>query len=141
VASLNSCYLYSSTKKTWSAASSHCLANSNGWLVTVNSQAENDYVSTFQTNGNEVWIGFSDLKIEGTFVWVNNAEKSTYTSWLPGNPDNWNNIEDCAEAGYLTVGKWNDEDCNALDSFICEVSPLRSSTCLACSSGIYTYIL
>ncbi|MDB9454684.1 lectin-like protein, partial [Dolichospermum circinale CS-541/06] len=58
-----------------------------GNLVTINSQAEQNWlVSTF--GGNEkLWIGLTDEVTEGQYKWAS-GETSTYTNWFPGQPDN-----------------------------------------------------
>ena len=58
-----------------------------GHLVTVNDQAEQDWLSaTFRGDG--LLIGFSDLASEGRWVWAS-GERVTYTNWAPGQPDNF----------------------------------------------------
>ena len=75
-----------------------------GNLVTINNQAEQDWlVSTFGVTEN-LWIGFTDEVTEGQFKWAS-GETSTYTNWSPGEPNNVGNEE------YVEIignGKWND---------------------------------
>ena len=39
------------------------------------------------TEGENCYIGFNDIDIEGTRVWVD-GDTSTYTNWRPGEPNN-----------------------------------------------------
>ncbi|MFN7382863.1 MAG: lectin-like protein, partial [Dolichospermum sp.] len=79
-----------------------------GNLVTVNNQAEQNWlVSTF--GGNEqLWIGLTDEVTEGQFNWASN-ETSTYTNWFPGQPDNGGpQGEDYVVMNFGAAGQWND---------------------------------
>ena len=56
-----------------------------GHLVTINDAAENEWVrQNFSYLGN-LWIGFTDRDVEGTFVWTS-SEPVTYTAWNAANP-------------------------------------------------------
>ncbi|MBD2667439.1 polymorphic membrane protein [Richelia sinica FACHB-800] len=101
---------------TWQEAQAEALSLG-GNLVTINSQAEQDWlVSTF--GGTEqFWIGLTDAAIEGQFIWAS-GETSTYTNWLPGQPDNGGPTgEDYAVMNFNSRGKWNDYPSNASFSF------------------------
>ncbi|MBD2442062.1 hypothetical protein H6G25_02350 [Dolichospermum sp. FACHB-1091] len=89
-----------------------------GNLVTVNSQAEQDWlVSTF--GGSELlWIGFTDEVTEGQFRWAS-GETSTYTNWSPGEPNDANGVEDYVHM--YSNGKWNDSGSTAILRGIVEI--------------------
>ena len=77
-----------------------------GNLVTINNQAEQDWlVSTFG-GSEQLWIGFTDEVTEGEFKWVS-GETSTYTNWYPDEPNNAGN-EDYVGMNFGGAGKWND---------------------------------
>lgn len=75
-------------------------------------------------NPHNAWIGFTDVAVEGTFIWSNGqASCENYTNWNIGEPNNYNgsfsNGEDFAELLIMNpylylgstndpLGKWND---------------------------------
>ena len=68
------------------AAQANFLAGVSGHLVTINSQAEWDFVvSEFPIN--YTWIGLTDQFQEGNFYWVT-GEPVTFTRWIPNEPNN-----------------------------------------------------
>ena len=76
--------------------------------------------STHQTKLNAIlnvdscyWIGLTDLVSKGNFVWHHsNTQLGDYTNWLPGQPDNTENAEDCAHLLHDNDWKWNDVNCD-----------------------------
>ncbi len=106
-------YYRSTTRQPWFAARASAHA-AGGYLTTISSQAEQDFV---YLNGvrnpnlaysfeNGVWIGLNDAENEGTFVWEN-GEPVTFTYWEQGEPNNANGNEDFVEMK-IDNGKWND---------------------------------
>jgi hypothetical protein len=65
-----------------------------------------------------VWVGWNDLKTEGTWEWVSH-ERPTYFPWRPGEPNNYKADEDCGE-WYLDNGEMNDLPCSFRRAYICE---------------------
>ncbi len=66
----------------WTAAEAEAITLG-GHLVTINDQAENDFVfNTFAHlhPNDDLWIGFSDAAVEGVFEWVS-GEPITFTNW------------------------------------------------------------
>lgn len=76
-----------------------------GHLVTINSAAENTFVSAMSPT-NYMWIGYTDKDVEGTFRWITD-EPVTYTNWASGEPNNSGN-EDWAVINWGGSPKWND---------------------------------
>lgn len=66
-----------------------------------------------------VWIGGSDLQVEGVFVWSDSGNNFTFTNWLGSQPDNARNNEHCVGMIALT-GTWNDWPCSHSTLFVCE---------------------
>ena len=81
-----------------------------GNLVTINDEAENDWVySTFNGGGTRsLWIGLNDAATEGTFAWVS-GEAVSYTNWAGPEPNNFFGNEDYAHFYTSNYGNaWND---------------------------------
>jgi cysteine-rich repeat protein len=64
------------------------------------------------------WIGFSDINLEGTFVW-SNGDAVTFTNFAAGQPDDFNGNEDCVHL--LGDGTWNDFPCTKTNHPLCEI--------------------
>ncbi len=64
------------------------------------------------------WIGLTDEKTEGTFVWES-GRQLPQSSWRYGEPNDWSN-EDCVHL--FDDGGWNDLSCFTARPFICELS-------------------
>lgn len=81
-----------------------------GHLVTITSEAENDYlVTVFGSNG-DYWIGLTDAAVEGVYQWVT-GEAFSYANWANEQPDNYEGDEDYV-SGHFNFpgfdGGWND---------------------------------
>jgi len=62
------------------------------WMQTM---AKSDMYS--DTSGIGIWIGYSDLAYEGKWLSVDGSNMGSFLNWKPDQPDNWNNVEHCAE--------------------------------------------
>jgi hypothetical protein len=83
-----------------------------GHLATVRSQAEHDWILSqfhnFQGADIDLWIGFNDASVEGTFIW-SSGEPVTYTNWDVGEPNNAGSGEDYGCMRYNNpLAFWND---------------------------------
>ncbi len=70
------------------------------------------------------YIGGSDIKQEGTWIWVDNCP-IIYKNFNDNQPDDHDKNEDCLHI-HKSSGKWNDISCNMKPTFICEVSETNS---------------
>lgn len=73
------------------------------------------------------WIGFTDIKTEGSFEWIS-GQPVTYTDWFQGPPpepngETWNNAQaDCVMMRYSYGFQWTDDYCGFIDGHaICEL--------------------
>ncbi len=85
---------------------------------------ETKEINSFLENRNRYsfyWIGLTDLKTEGEFVWASNGLKPNYTNWANEEP-NGGMIEDCVNLNYAYQKRtWNDLSCDASDVLaLCE---------------------
>jgi hypothetical protein len=102
-------YEYVGNSVTWSQAAS-AAATMGGYLATVTSANENQFVSSTIANGAWAWLGANDAAVEGTFVWQGGPEAGqalTYTNWNYGEPNNLGN-EDYLHTNSCGTGCWND---------------------------------
>ena len=116
----------------------YCLTNQAKWteaeaeavrldgdLVTIDNQAEQDWLLETFGNTNRYWIGLTDENTEGNFEWVSYAT-TAYTNWLPGEPNNGGSYADehYTSMNWNETGSWNDLnnngfwlDCNNISQF------------------------
>ncbi|MBP0002722.1 MAG: S8 family serine peptidase [Cyanobacteria bacterium SBC] len=122
--------LYIVTERdTWYGAQAQAEALG-GNLVTINDQAEQDWlIDTFGAN-EILWIGFTDNPVyggsSGEFIWVN-GEPVTYTNWHPSEPNNLGE-EDSVHlhqdmGNFPNQGKWNDRPGSHILHGIAEIDP------------------
>lgn len=108
-------YLLTLTATNWGLAEGIAVSIG-GHLATVNTQAENDFLtSTFCNVSAPFWIGFTDQVQEGQWRWTS-GEPVTYTNWHPGEPNNDGGLGHWAAInwhfargdGVQFRGDWND---------------------------------
>jgi Ca2+-binding RTX toxin-like protein len=100
---------------TWTEAEAQAVSLG-GHLVTINDQAENDWIINTLLNNqpmNDLWIGYTDESKEGSWQWIS-GEQSSYTQWSPNEPNNGvgYNVpsENYANLVRSWNNKWNDSD-------------------------------
>ena len=113
------CYLWSTDKKSWTAAENFCLKE-RGHLASATSKDTSVFLwKGMKRKGiRNVWIGGNDIEKEGTWKWPKACYPWKATFWASGEPNNWGN-EDCMEMSIGNKGRWNDNSCRRKDKFIC----------------------
>lgn len=113
--------------QTWTnaqtAAAARTKYGATGYLATITSAEENDFVADRLTDAG--WMGASDSATENDWKWVTGPETGTsfwsglsdgsavsgrYENWADGEPNNAGN-EDCAQFLAGGSGEWNDLPC------------------------------
>jgi hypothetical protein len=75
-------------------------------LASIRSQAEQDGLATATSGLGNLYIGFSDEKTEGTFLW-DDGWNGTFTYWNGGEPNDQGG-EDYTLFNWGSNGAWND---------------------------------
>ncbi|XP_067686861.1 perlucin-like [Haliotis asinina] len=80
------------------------------------------YLAPFKSSINtlDVWIGGSDLVVEGKFTWSQSGDPVTYTHWVPGEPSSVED-EDCLALFTYHNFMWNDAPCETNQMFLCQI--------------------
>ena len=113
------CYQKVSSCDSWSNSQSRCAALGAN-LPSVHSQEENIFLQNLH-NGENGWLGLSDIKSEGTFVW-SDGTRFDFHYWAMNQPNNFRN-EDCVHTlGTLPTHrfKWNDVNCSSCHKYSCK---------------------
>ncbi|MCA9674093.1 MAG: C-type lectin domain-containing protein [Myxococcales bacterium] len=119
------CLVFFSTAVTWNQARSACGA-AGGDLMVATTAAENALLAPLDVDPvatPDVWMGGTDVAVEGTFVWVT-AEAMTYTNWRTGEPNNGGTNggpENCMVLEADNDGTWDDRACGNTYPFFCEI--------------------
>lgn len=101
-------YFLSDTFGSWTTAQTQA-ESAGGHLVTITSQAEQDFLVNAFGGVDLLWIGFTDRLVEGKFQWID-GETATYTNWAEGEANNEMVFggEDYAVMNWTQPGLWND---------------------------------
>lgn len=118
----NRTYAFCEFGLTWQRAEAYC-RELHGHLVTIHDRAEDIFVflEANKHSHERWWIGLDDIHREGTFEWASGSPVY-YTRWEPGEPNDAGGNEDCVQINrYHPSEGWNDEPCDQLLRFICEI--------------------
>lgn len=109
-------YHISTRNKSWDEARQDCKSRGAD-LVIINTQQEQEFVSSLNK---EVWIGLSDVNVEGQWRWVDGTPLTT-KFWAKDQPNSYKGEQDCVKL-WLTppLENWNDEKCSIIHSWVCE---------------------
>ncbi|KAM5273525.1 C-type lectin domain family 10 member A-like [Ctenodactylus gundi] len=122
-----SCYWFSHSEKSWPDADAYCQMEG-AHLVVVNSLEEQSFIKDRADHEN-AWIGLTDQN--GPWRWVDGTDyEKGFRNWAPKQPDNWEGHqlgggEDCAH--FTSDGRWNDNVCQRLYPWICELELSKAS--------------
>jgi tetratricopeptide (TPR) repeat protein len=122
-------YLYVGSNRTWHEARNYC-ALQGGYLATIQTAAENEFVYQLTGGNNSVWLGATDEAEEGVWSWVT-GEPWTYKNWAEGEPNNASE-EDARGENYMSFlwpeapSYWNDVSAASAQPFVCEWGPAAS---------------
>jgi len=120
------CYLLATSESGWVQADTSCFAWG-GRLATIGSAIEHTRVTSQATGKgsiNGIWIGYNDIDIEDTFVWVS-GQTPGYVNWHVVEP-NGGAAENCGRLGKTSSDsqrRWVDAPCNEQNARLCERSP------------------
>ncbi|KAK3773820.1 hypothetical protein RRG08_009767 [Elysia crispata] len=98
-----------------------------GYLVEIDDEDEMTFVQNcLDTDDDEVhfWTGVNDIDKEGKFVFYHSKKPVPKLKWAHGQPDNYGDIEDCAE---IIRDGLNDLPCNSGGRVICEIPIIKLS--------------
>ena len=123
------CYRMYPAEVGWDQARLNCQADGAD-LMTVNN-AQEAAALEYIRGGQDVWVGYTDAAVEGTWVWLDTS--STYTDWRAGEP-NGGAAHDCGGVAWDGAGEFQDFDCAQWRYPICEAplkaSPISSPPCI-----------
>ena len=108
-----------------------------GHLVTIEDATENAWLAGRFAVHRDLWIGFSDAALEGTFTWASGAPFS-FQNWAPSEPSDCSSgpclSEDFGQMyqdyGSGTHGRWNDLGNDYALNGVVEAVPEPSSLAL-----------
>jgi len=154
----NHLYQYVAGSYTWSQAKTAAEAmtayGASGYLATITSSTENDFV--YQRILGDGWLGATDADVEDTWEWATGPETGTafysgrgglggsaisgrYNGWADNEPNDFGVGEDCGYMYASQDGEWNDFPCSATQGFVAEFgAPGDLPTVVAANISIVT---
>ncbi|XP_061441866.1 LOW QUALITY PROTEIN: macrophage mannose receptor 1-like [Rhineura floridana] len=116
-------FLRDDNKKSWADAQSFCRAMG-GELLSISSSREERslqrYLSSQGFSSSHFWLGLNYISPTEGFSWSDGSPFG-YTNWEYGEPNNYNEIEHCAELNANFRMRWNDIHCEDLHNWICQI--------------------
>ncbi|XP_019614332.1 PREDICTED: collectin-10-like, partial [Branchiostoma belcheri] len=127
------CYKAFNTLANFGESALHCRVDG-GTLAMPRDAATNAFLVSLKNAIDEksnFWFGLHDRRKEGSFEWIDGTGLESYNYWAPGEPNNNGFDENCAHY-FTSTGRdsvysnyWNDESCDFVSPFICQVAPGR----------------
>ncbi|XP_060948479.1 C-type lectin domain family 4 member E-like [Limanda limanda] len=133
------CYFFSWVTSSWTQSRTQCILM-RGDLVVINNREEQRFLESrvrgkMEKDEEKFWIGLTDTKKEGEWLWVDDTRLDTSLMfWREGQPDNRASQtsygqsnpdgEDCVRMGEKDGAKdlktWFDRSCKSPQKSICE---------------------
>ncbi|XP_030640050.1 lectin-like [Chanos chanos] len=118
-----SCVMYFNETLNFTDAEFRCRKEApGGHLASVHSRrANNDLnciVFKYNKKSPRIWLGGFELFNSRKWVWIDDSNWD-FQAWVPGEPNNHFNKEDCLEMNWKEKGKWNDDRCLKKKNFLC----------------------
>ncbi|XP_046329421.1 perlucin-like [Haliotis rufescens] len=124
-----SCYKVVKLQTSWAQAYMWCTVL-RSHLADITSQFEQDSVADilktkYSDYYEQFWIDLSDMSTEGDWRLMTFNQNTTFTPWIQGQPNNYDQAENCAHINAKPERNfmWNDHNCQAQLNFICEAYP------------------
>ncbi|XP_049597408.1 uncharacterized protein [Syngnathus scovelli] len=129
----NHCYFFGTYSKSWTQAEDYCVSKG-GHLASIRDQQERDWLAQRRVKDPENWIGLRRAT-PGSSVWQwTDGTPFSYSAWEPMQPDYHKGLENCGEMRRSFGGRWNDDDCNANQGYICKL-PGSLGMCANATNG------
>ncbi|XP_062614237.1 macrophage mannose receptor 1-like [Saccostrea cucullata] len=111
----------------WQSSRDYCI-HAGAKLVEIDSSVEDIFIlqnaKDLHLSGHCFWLGGSDAKPSGVWMWSTSRKMLMYTNWAPGEPNDYHtHQEHCLNLHYYTHYNsylWNDEQCPEHCYPICE---------------------
>ncbi|XP_072106903.1 tetranectin-like [Mobula birostris] len=124
----NKCYLPMSGEKTFHKASDDCILHGGtlGWAEDEEeNQALFQYARKKVGKNRNIWIGVTDITVEGTWVDMRGTPVN-YTNWetVTSQQPDGGSKENCVALSGLANGKWLDKPCHFQYNYFCQFNIL-----------------
>ncbi|XP_062613584.1 C-type lectin lectoxin-Thr1-like [Saccostrea cucullata] len=112
---------------TWNDSQLWCF-DTGGKLAEIETEDENTFIRNSIISARSankitdgVWVGGTDQETEGVWKWASTNTNINFTFWAQGEPNDFRGNEDCLEFAEDKGWWWNDNNCEATMSFLCEI--------------------
>ncbi|XP_040318670.1 C-type lectin domain family 4 member D [Herpailurus yagouaroundi] len=118
----DSCYLPLNDNKTWAKSERNC-TDMGAHLVTITSEAEQNFIVQFLDRRFSYFLGLTDEDHEGQWSWVDKTPFDPHiVFWHEGEPNNYKQNENCVIlVNVQDKWAWNDFPCNFERRRICKL--------------------
>jgi len=110
---VSNCYLFGTEAVSFDEAQRFCRENG-GMLAEPRSNKQNRTINKMINNNRDdtnYWIGLTDDRREGTFVWKSDNTEVSFSNWNKNEPNNMKDQEDCVVLRKTRSFEWNDVRC------------------------------